>query len=460
MDGSVYLDLTSAFGVMLGGHAHPRVVEAARRQMETLVHGMGDVHPPAIKVELMERLAGLAPWGGRWGEARVVLASAGSEAVEIALKTALLATGRAGVVAFEGGYHGLTLGALASTARPYFRAPFEARLPEGVGFVPWPENGPASPATEPASGGTAAPARGPVSGGQAGGRRESTADATLGELERLLDEGVPRGKDDSRGEAAGDAAHAPPVPVGAVILEPVQGRGGVRLPPDGFLDEVVRLAREHGALVVADEIYTGVGRCGAPLAWDRLATRPPDLVCLGKTLGGGFPLSACLGPREVMDAWPASPGEALHTSTFLGHPVACAASLATLDLLEEGMDREAERIGRELLDALRERLGSARDVRGIGALIGIELDGRATPPVAADAGTRTGPDAAAAGSEPPGVAAAKALLGKGVLVLPAGDRGDVVQLAPPVTLTDEQLAFAIETVAACLTPGMGASTSS
>jgi len=173
-----------------------------------------------------------------------------------------------------------------------------------------------------------------------------------------------------------------------------------------------------------------------------------------------------------MDAWPGSPGEALHTSTFLGHPVACAASLATLDLLEEGMDREAERIGRGLLEGLRERLGSAaggsppvgtgarnrmgtrdaspvpvsrvREIRGVGALIGIELEAAG----------------GAAASEPPGVAAARALLGEGVLVLPAGDGGEVVQLAPPVTLTNEQLAFAIETVAASLTPGTGASTSS
>jgi len=427
-DGNVFLDLTSAFGVMVGGHAHPRVVGAARRQMETLVHGMGDVHPPAIKVELMERLAALAPWAGPGEETRVVLASAGSEAVEIALKTALLATGRAGAVAFEGGYHGLTLGALASTARSYFRAPFEARLPEGAGFVAWPEAGAAS--------------------------------APLDRLERLLREGVPR-------SGAGDAGAAGAVPVGAVILEPVQGRGGVRLPPEGFLDAVVRLAHDHGALVIADEIYTGVGRCGVPLAWDRLATRPPDLVCLGKALGGGFPLSACLAPRDVMDAWPGSPGEALHTSTFLGHPVACAASLATLDLLEEGMDREAERIGRGLLEGLRERLGSAaggsppggtgarnragtrdparvREIRGVGALIGIELEAAG----------------GAAARDPPGVAAARALLGEGVLVLPAGDGGEVVQLAPPVTLTKEQVAFAIETVAACLTPGTGASTSS
>lgn len=374
-DGNEYVDLTGAFGVALAGHAHPDIVRAVGRQAARLVHGMGDVHPPETKVELLERLAELAPWR----DGRVVLASAGSEAVEIALKTALLATGRPGILAFEGGYHGLTLGALAATARDDFRTPFRPRLYDGVRFAPFPdllENG--QRAVEPA----------------------------LARVEQALAEA-------ERGDA----------PVGAVVVEPVQGRGGVRVPPPGFLNGVADAARRAGALLVLDEIFTGLGRTGERFAFVHEGVAP-DLLCLGKALGGGLPLSACLGSREVMDAWPPSRGEALHTSTFLGHPLACASALAFLDLLDrEDLPARARDVGEALSALLRRSLEGGKGIRGVrgrGALIGIVLDARA-----ADRGGAA--------------AVAAAALRRGVLVLPAGDRGEVVELAPPVTLTPAQI---------------------
>jgi 4-aminobutyrate aminotransferase / (S)-3-amino-2-methylpropionate transaminase / 5-aminovalerate transaminase len=281
-DGNRYLDLTGAFGVAVAGHAHPRVVAALEAQARRLVHGMGDVHPPEIKVRLLERLAGLAPWA----ETRGFLANSGSEAVEAALKTALLATGRPGILAFEGSYHGLTLGSLATTARLAFREPFQSHLHGGVRFAPFPD----------ALDGLAAP-------------DEELARA-LDRVEEILAGGGPEG-----------------VPVGAVILEPIQGRGGVRVPLPGFVAGVVERARAAGAVVIFDEIFTGFGRTGRALrpclgAGGRGWAGGADLLCVGKALGGGLPLSACLGRREVMDAWPPSRGEALHTSTFLGHPLA------------------------------------------------------------------------------------------------------------------------------------------
>lgn len=135
VDGNVYVDLTGAFGVALLGHCHPGVMAAVRRQGEHLVHGMGDVHPPRAKVSFLEKLAQAAPWP----EARAFLATSGAEAVETALKTAQLATGKPGVVAFEGGYHGLTLGALSTTSRPHFRRPFFERLYPGVAICPFPD---------------------------------------------------------------------------------------------------------------------------------------------------------------------------------------------------------------------------------------------------------------------------------------------------------------------------------
>ncbi len=384
-DGNVYIDLTGAFGVALAGHAHPAVVERVREQAGRLVHGMGDVHPPELKVELLERLARLAPWP----ECRGVLASSGSEAVEVALKTAELLTGRSRLIAFEGAYHGLTLGSLAATARPAFREPFRGRIHPGVDFVPFPE-----------------------------ARRPESADHSLECVRSFLEERA----------AEGD-------PVGAVIFEPIQGRAGVRIPPPGFLQALTRRARAAGAVVIADEIFTGMGRTGHMWACEAEGVEP-DILCAGKALGGGLPVSACLARREIMDAWPASGGEAIHTSTFLGHPLSCASALAFLDVLEgEGIVGQAERVGGVFLAALQERLGPLEgviDVRGRGLLIGIEVgQGRGAPVTAA-------------------------ALRRGVLTLPAGERGEVVELAPPVVLTDAQMEASITLLAeAIVEAGVG-----
>jgi len=385
-DGSVYLDLTSAFGVALLGHAHPAVVGAVQRQAARLMHGMGDVHPPVQKVQLLERLCGLAPWS----DTKATLASTGSEAVEIALKTAALATNRPGIVAFEGGYHGLTLGSLATTERTHFRGPFQERLYGGVAFAPFPDF---------------------MREGEAGAER------ALDVVRQVLSEGATNG----------DA-------VGAVIIEPVQGRAGVRLAPHGFMSALSRIVAESHAVLIADEVFTGLGRCGAALASERVGLRP-DVVCVGKALGGGMPISACLARADVMDAWPASDGEAIHTSTFLGHPVACAAALAALETLENEAVVERSRVlGAKLLKSLRSRVEGAAgvvDVRGLGLLIGIEFeeDGYA-------------------------VRLASAALEMGLLVLPAGDRGQVLELSPPAGLSDAQADFALDALQRLIRQGV------
>jgi 4-aminobutyrate aminotransferase-like enzyme len=389
VDGNVFLDLTSAFGVAAAGHSHPAIARAIAHQAERLVHGMGDVHPPALKVELMERLLALAPWP----EGRGVLASSGSEAVEIALKTALLASGKPGILAFEGGYHGLTLGALGATHRMDFREPFQERLYPGVAWAPFP-----LPGREGAGAGPRA----------------------LEEVRRIL----------ARGTENGDA-------IGAVLVEPIQGRAGVRVPPPGFLSGLAEAARKAGAVLIFDEIFTGFGRTGSLFAFQHEGV-VPDLLCVGKALGGGMPLSACLGSREVMDAWPHSLGEALHTSTFLGHPLACASALAFLDVMEEeGLVDVASRRGSRLLEQLRRSLAGREgvlEVRGRGFLVGIEL---AEPDGAPPA---------------PGVSLAMEALRQGVIVLPAGERGEVVELSPPMMITDEQMEMAVDLLSHLLAP--------
>lgn len=404
VDGNVYVDLTGAFGVAFAGHRHSRIMRAATEQQQRLTHGMGDIHPPAAKVELLERLASLAPWP----EARAVLASAGSEAVEIALKTAELSTARSGILAFECGYHGLTMGALATTHRADFRAPFRRRLYDGVAFVPFPV-------------------------------RLEEVSPSLTACERAFEDGARRG-----------------AAIGAVLVEPVQGRGGVRIPPPGFFPELCALARQHGAVVVADEVFTGLGRCGRMFAGPALGL-DADLICLGKALGGGFPLSACLGTADVFDAWPESAGEALHTSTFLGHPVACAASLAFLDLVEsERLDRRAARMGERLVARLSEALegvGQVGEVRGLGLLAGVEISGRGAGVAESRPGSRRRDDSAAGASSfsrqavPATGASARIaarLLAQGVMVLPAGEQGQVIELTPPATMSDDLLDHALD----------------
>ena len=382
VDGNVYVDFTGAFGVSFAGHGHARIQRALVAQSERLVHGMGDVHPPAPKVELLERLSGLAPWE----ETRTVLGSSGSEAMEVALKTAELSNGRSGIIAFEGAYHGLTLGSLAVTARPDFRDPFRARLHQGVSFAPYPQT-------------------------------EEEAQVALAEVQRLLSDGVPVG-----------GGH-PNEPVGAIVVEPVQGRSGVRIPPPGFLARLAESTRADGSLLIFDEIFTGLGRTGVVFEYEREGVLP-DLVCIGKALGGGLPLSACLGSREVMDAWPESGGEALHTSTFLGHPLSCATALAFLDVLEEEqLVARALDLGERMVDRLNEELSTVtgvKQIRGRGLLIGIELCSQDGGP-AAGGGARV----------------AEAALGRGLLVLPAGGQGEVVEIAPPAVTSDAQVDFGI-----------------
>ena len=383
--GNVYLDFTGAFGVALAGHRHPRVVERIREQSGRLIHGMGDIHPPAVKVEFLEALAGLMPWPAPRG----ILGLSGSDAVEAALKTAQLATGRAGVIAFEGSYHGLTLGALATTHREHFRRPFAERLADHVHFVPFPSS-------------------------------RSEARQALDTVSELL-------------------AAETPVPAGAVIVEPIQGRAGVRVPPRGFLKELGERSREGGAILIADEIFTGMGRTGDLLAsvGDGVV---PDLVCLGKALGGGMPLSACFGPATVMDAWPPSTGEAIHTSTFLGHPLSCAGGLGFLAAIEaEDLVRRARRLGEQAVDYLVAGLEGCDEVvavRGRGLMLGIELRERAE-------------ESAAAGAD-----VAERALERGLIVLPAGEGGDVVELTPPATLTPEELERGLEILVAVIRGGM------
>lgn len=383
-DGKKYLDLTAAFGVAAAGHANPRAVRAGQRQMARLLHAMGDVHPHALKASLARELSRLTfeRWGA--GRAKTIFCNSGFEAVEVALKTAMLATGNPGVIAFQGAYHGLGYGALNVTHRRYFSLPFRRQLREFARFVPFPQ-------------------------------QSTDLEAVESQVGRLL----------GRQEAK------------TVLVEPIQARGGINIPPAGFLPLLRRRCREHGALLVLDEIYTGFGRTGRWFACEHAGVAP-DLVCLGKALTGGFPLSACVGRADLMDAaWPAATGEALHTSTFLGHPVGCAMALAQIqEIRARRLVQRSASLGQSLLEWLRAEVRCARlhaEIRGLGLMVGVELrlpDGR--PATDATLGV------------------VKEMLQRGFILLPEGEAANVIGLTPPLTISRQQLRATVRALAEVL----------
>lgn len=378
-DDNTYIDLTAGFGVATAGHANPAVARAIADQAAILAHGLGDVQPPDIKVTLLERLARLAP--GPLGT--TILASAGAEAVEAALKTALLRTGRPGILAFEGAYHGLTYGALATTSRTDFRTPFEAQLFAGVRFAPFP-------------------------------RAAAELDACLEAVRGIL-----------------SAAERSSSPIGAILVEPILGRGGLVVPPPGFLEGLRALADGAATLLIFDEIYTGCGRTGRWFACEHDGVIP-DVLVLGKGLTGSLPLSAAIGTADAMSGWPPSTGEAIHTSTFLGNPIACAAALAQLEAIERlGLLERATALG----EGIAERVQGWCSVPGV---VGRRGRGLLQGVVLADA-SRAGRVVAAA-------------LRAGVLLLAEG-AGEVLAITPPAVITDGQLDHALAVLERALRDG-------
>ena len=383
-EGKKYLDLTAAFGVAAAGHANSNVVKAGQKQMAKLLHAMGDVHPHALKAQLAHELSRIT--FERWSRitGKVIFSNSGFEAVESALKTAILATGKKGVIVFEGAYHGLGYGALNATHRDHFRSPFQSQLREFGSFVKFP-----------------------------------TEAEQLTQIEKDIRQLFRREK------------------IGAILVEPIQARGGTNIPPIEFLPLLRKLCDEYGALLILDEIYTGFGRTGKWFACEHSSVIP-DVICLGKALTGGFPLSACIGRADLMDAaWPASTGEAIHTSTFLGHPVGCAMALAQISEIRRLKLCEGSAwLGRELLRqlAILHPPSSIRvSSRGAGLMVGVELtlpNGKPATEAALNA--------------------IKTLLHRGYIFLPEGEHGNIISFTPPLTITKAQLAKAVGALAKVL----------
>jgi 4-aminobutyrate aminotransferase len=382
-DGERYLDYSSGIGVANTGHAHPRVVEAIREQAAKLLHGQQNIvfHEPGLR--LYDRLQRLLP-GGPWG---AFLSNSGAEAVEAAVKLARVATGRPVIVAFRGGFHGRTAQTMAlTTAKDVYRAAFEP-LPGSVYHTPF-----------------------PYCYRAAGGPHPPDANCSCdweAQLDLLFHQVIY------------------PDRVAAVIVEPVLGEGGYVVPPPAFLPRLREITRQHGILLIADEVQTGFGRTGELFAvrhWDV----EPDILVMAKGIASGLPLSGILARRELLDAW--KPGT--HGGTYGGNVVSCAAANATLDVIEgEDLVANARARGAQLLGGLRElaadhpRIG---DVRGLGCMVAMEF----VKP--ADGDGRT-PDADLTRQV---IAAA---LERKLIVLSAGSYGNVSRIIPPLVTTSDEV---------------------
>jgi 4-aminobutyrate aminotransferase/(S)-3-amino-2-methylpropionate transaminase len=383
VDGNTFLDFSGGLGCLLVGHSHPKVVEAVKHQAERFAHTDFSVVPYESFVELAERLVAIIG-----GERKVAFFNSGAEAVENAVKIARQVTGRTGIIAFEGAFHGRTLMAMSLTSRhkPY-KTGFGPFAPE-VYRVPY-----------------AYPYRSPDP--------ENAGRVALDALERAFVTAVD------------------PQNVAAVIVEPVLGEGGFVVPTPDFLPGLTEICRRHGILLIADEVQTGCGRTGRFLAVEHFGVEP-DLVCLAKALAAGYPLSAVVGRTEIMDALgPSSIG-----GTYVGNPVACAAGNAVLTVIEEeGLVERANVVGKTIRarwEQVAAEVPGLGEIRGLGAMIGLEF--------VKDAESKE-PDAELV-KDAIGEAA-----GRGVVAVSCGIYRNVLRHLVPLVITDEQLDEGLEVLA-------------
>lgn len=393
VDGNRFLDFNAGIAVVATGHSHPRVLRAIREQAELFLHMSGTDFYYENAVALAEKLAALVPGGV---PRKVYFGNSGTEAIEAALKLARCHTGRQQLIAFWGGFHGRTMGSLSLTASKSIQKKGFAPFLPGVHHIPF-----------------AYCYRCPY------GR---TPDTCAVECVKTLEQRVFR-------------QIAPAAEFAAIFVEPVQGEGGYIVPPQKFFDELREVADRHGILLVSDEVQSGMGRTGKMFAGEHFGV-VPDMVAIAKGIASGMPLSAMIARAGIM-TW--EPGQ--HASTFGGNPVSVAASLATIELLDQELIENAASIGRHLMDRLRDwprRFPIVGDVRGLGLMIGIELvRDQQTKEPAPDLRDRL----------------VQMAFERGLLVLGAGPNS--IRLSPPLVITRDQADFAAATLGECLQAMVG-----
>jgi len=388
VDGNRFLDFNAGIAVVATGHCHPKVVAAIQQQSARLIHMSGTDFYYENMVELGEKLAAIAP--GKV-DRRVYFGNSGTEAIEASLKLARYHTGRDKFIAFRGAFHGRTLGALSLTASKVVQRKGFGPLVPGVYHAEFPDS-----------------YRRPE-----GVSVEDNAVRCVRAIEDQLFRTI-----------------LPAEEVAAIIVEPVQGEGGYVVPPKAFFEELTHLANKHGILLICDEIQSGMGRTGKMWASDHFGV-VPDIFAVAKGIASGMPLGAMIARSERMN-W--TPGA--HASTFGGNPVAVAAALATIDLLERELVANAARVGAHMMDRLRTwpgRFAHVGDVRGLGLMIGIEIvrdqKSKDRAPEMRDRLVHLAFE-------------------RGLLILGAGR--NVIRLCPPLVISRDQAEFALDTLEECL----------
>jgi 4-aminobutyrate aminotransferase len=387
VDGNVFLDFNAGIAVASTGHCHPEVVAAIHSQSSALIHLSGTDYYYALLPELAERIAQWIPYGSEW---KAYFSNSGTEAIEAAMKLARYHTGRDEFIAFHGGFHGRTMGALSLTAsKPIQRHRFGPLVP-GVSHVPYPNS------------------------------YRMGSDAAVDVIDHI--------------RKVLFKTTVNPDQVAAIVVEPVLGEGGYVVPPPDFFPRLQALAREHGILLVADEVQSGMGRTGKMFAFEHFGFEP-DIIALAKGVASGMPLGMTMAPSTVMD-W--KPGA--HASTFGGNPVSLAAARATLDLLGQGLIENSARMGAVLLEGARELQVRHRvlgDVRGLGLMVGLEFvrdpESREPAPDLRDA-------------------VVNACFRQGLIVLGAG--ASTLRLSPPLVVNEDQCRFALRTLDQAITSSL------
>ena len=387
VDGNRFLDFNAGIAVVATGHANPRILTAVQEQATKFLHMSGTDFYYENMVQLAEKLATLVPGNG---PNRVYFGNSGTEAIEAAIKMARYHSGRDKFIAFLGGFHGRTMGALSLTgSKVVQRKGFGPMLP--VHHIPYANCYRCAYGQHP--------------------------DACHVECVRVIEDQLFK-------------TILPAEEVAAIVVEPIQGEGGYLVPPAKFHEELRRIADKYGILLIHDEVQSGMGRTGRMFASEHFGVAP-DIVAIAKGIASGLPLAATVSRADIMNWQPGA-----HASTFGGNPVAVAAALATIELLEEDLLRNATEIGAHILDRIRDwprRFRYVGDVRGLGLMIGFELvKDQATKERAPDRRNQL----------------AHLAFERGLLILGCGPNS--IRLCPPLVITKDQADFAIDTLEGCL----------
>lgn len=389
VDGNRFLDCNAGIAVVATGHSHPKVVKAVQEQAAKFLHMSGTDFYYENMVALAEKLAALAPGGVR---RRVYFGNSGTEAVEAAIKLARYHSHREKFIAFLGGFHGRTIGALSLTGSKYVQKKGFSPLMPGVHHIPY-----------------------AYCYRCAYGKKVETCNV---ECVKVLEDTLFK-------------TILPADEVAAIMVEPVQGEGGYVVPPQKFFDELRRVADKHGILLMFDEVQSGMGRTGKMWAADHFKDAVPDIMTVAKGIASGMPISAMIAKADIMQ-W--KPGA--HASTFGGNPVACAASLATIELLEQELVDNAARVGDHMMSRMREwpgKFACVGDVRGLGLMIGAEfVKDQQTKERWPDLRDRI----------------VTLAFERGLLILGAGQNS--IRLCPPLVITRDQADFVVDSLEACI----------